>query len=372
MAQIRPERIRELTARARREVDEGLLPGCQLALGFAGELVHFESLGEANDDTRFCLFSATKPFVAGVIWHLLAEGALSLSDRIAERIPEFGNHGKEAITLEQVLLHTSGFPAAPLGTPAWWTREGRVGAFARWRLNWEPGTRYEYHPTSAHWVLAELIERVTGRDYRDVVEERVTEPCGLPRILGIARGKQDDIAELVGVGEFATPEELEAVFGVRELPAGEVNEEALLFFNDARTRELGVPGGGGVGRAADLALFYQAVLHNPGGLWDAATLEDARSHVRNELPDPLLGVAANRTLGLVQAGGDGLAHARGLGRTVSPRAIGHNGAGGQIAWGDPETGLSFGYVTNGLDRHEVRQPRRGTALSSRAALCAEA
>ncbi len=370
MTAIRPEAVRSLMERARREIDDGFLPGCQVALGFEGELVHFESLGDATDDTLFCIFSATKPFVASAVWHLLAEGALALSDRVAEHIPEFGTNGKAEITLEQVMLHTAGFPAAPLGPPAWWTREGRLEAFSKWRLNWEPGTCYEYHPTSAHWVLAELIERATGQDYRDVVEERVTAPAGLRRVLGIPAEEQGRIADLVGVGEYATAEELEAVFGIRALPASEVNEDVMLFFNDARTRELGVPGGGGYGRAADLALFYQAILHNPGTIWDPDTLEDARSHVRNHLPDPLMGVPANRTLGLLQAGDDGKGNLRGFGRAVSPRAIGHNGAGGQLAWADPETGLSFGYTTNGLDRHEIRQPRRGTALSSLAAACA--
>jgi CubicO group peptidase (beta-lactamase class C family) len=79
---------------------------------------------------------------------------------------------------------------------------------------------------------------------------------------------------------------------------------------------------------------------------------------------------ASRSLGLLVAGDDGMANVRGLGRTVSPRAFGHNGAGGQLAWADPATGLSLGYVTNGYDRHEVRQPRRGTAISSLAAVCA--
>lgn len=370
MATIQPEAVRALMERARREVDEGLLPACQVALGFEGELVHFESLGDANDDTRFCIFSATKPFVASVVWTLLAEGKLSVDEPVAEKIPEFGSNGKDEITLEQVMLHTAGFPSAPLGPPTWWTREGRVSAFGTWRLNWAPGTRYEYHPTSAHWVLAELIERTTGQDFCDALEERVTGPVGLPRILGIPGEAQATITDLVGVGDYATPDELEAVFGVRELPGSEVNEDVMLFFNEAETRELGVPGGGGYCRAADLALFYQALLHNPGAIWDADTLEDARSHVRNRLPDPLMGVPANRTLGLLQAGDDGKANLRGFGRSVSKRAIGHNGAGGQLAWADPETGLSFGYVTNGLDRHEIRQPRRGTSLSSLAAACA--
>ncbi len=66
---------------------------------------------------------------------------------------------------------------------------------------------------------------------------------------------------------------------------------------------------------------------------------------------------------------DGYAFARGFGRTVSGRAFGHGGAGGQIAWGDPTTGISVGYTTNGfLDAMAIG--RRGTAISSLAANCA--
>ncbi len=168
----------------------------------------------------------------------------------------------------------------------------------------------------------------------------------------------------------ATPDELEATFGIRELPVTEVTEAALLGFNNPRVKALGVPGGGGVIRAADLAMFYQALLHNPGGVWKPDVLADVTTNVRNRLPDPLSNTPANRSLGLILAGDDGRSHIRGMGRTVSPGTFGHNGAGGQLAWADPATGLSFGYCTNGLDANAVREPRRGTALSSLAAVCA--
>jgi CubicO group peptidase (beta-lactamase class C family) len=82
-----------------------------------------------------------------------------------------------------------------------------------------------------------------------------------------------------------------------------------------------------------------------------------------------MGTPANRSLGLIIAGDDGKAGARGMGHTVSARAFGHNGAGGQIAWADPATGLSFCYLTNGLDQDELRQWRRTTGIGSRAANC---
>jgi CubicO group peptidase (beta-lactamase class C family) len=100
-------------------------------------------------------------------------------------------------------------------------------------------------------------------------------------------------------------------------------------------------------------------------------LADATGHVRNRLGDPLFGMPANRTLGLVQAGDDGLAFLRGFGTTASPRSFGHNGAGGQIAWADPVSGLSLAYLTNGIDANAIRQGRRGIEISTLAGSCAE-
>ena len=105
------------------------------------------------------------------------------------------------------------------------------------------------------------------------------------------------------------------------------------------------------------------------GVWKPEILEDATSRVRNTKPDRWTRVPANRALGVVIAGDDAKANLRGFGHTQSPRTFGHNGAGGQVAWADPESGLSFAYVTNGLDDHILRQGRRGISLSSHAAVC---
>jgi CubicO group peptidase (beta-lactamase class C family) len=364
-------RLDELRTRVRREIDSGLLPSCQFALARDGQLAAFETVGDAGTDTRYVIFSATKAFVASACWLLMGEDKLDIDRRVVEYIPEFATNGKNVVTVEEVLLHTSGFPRAPLGPPAWADRERRLEAFARWRLNWEPGTAHEYHPTSAHWVLAELIERIAGQDYRDFIHERVTQPLGLPRVLGIAPAEQRGIAELSLCGEPASPDELEAIFGMRELPVTEVTDEALLSFNRPEVRAVGVPGGGGIATAATVALFYQALLHNTDKLWDPGVLADATGTVRNMFSDFLaLGAPANRALGVIVAGDDGNANKRGFGHTQSPRTFGHNGAGGQVAWVDPESGISFCYLTNSRDRNPIREGRRGIGISSRAAVCA--
>ena len=370
MATLNKDKVDQLLTRARREIDQGLLPSCQVALAIDGNVEVFETLGDATPSTRYAIFSSTKAFVAGAVWVLIGEGKVDIGKRVADYIPEFGANGKEDITVEQVMLHTSGFPHAPMDFVSGATSEGRIRIFAKWRLNWDPGTSYEYHATSAHWVLAEIIERVSGQDFRDFVEQRITRPAGITRrVLGVPRDEQDGIATLVNVGEPPSPEELQAALGISELPVTEVTPEALISFNDPAVREVGVPGGGGIMTAADLATYYQALLLNPGGIWDADVLRDATGNVRSMVPDRWFGVPASRALGVVVAGNDGRGHLRGFGKTGSPRIFGHGGAGGQIAWADPDTGLSFGYTTNGLDQHTLRQARRGVALSSIAAEC---
>jgi CubicO group peptidase (beta-lactamase class C family) len=367
MSRLNAKAVGELLDRAQRDIDSGLLPSCQIALAIDGELEVFETYGDATNDTRYIVYSATKAFVAGAMWSLIGDSLVDPSQLVTRYIPEFATNGKDVITLEQVMLHTSGFPAGPLHPVTGDTSEGRTDAFAKWRLNWEPGTRFEYHPSAAHWVLAEIIERVTGQDYGDVIEQRVTTPAGLQRVL---RGVPHTAAHLSSTGEPATAEELQAVFGISEYPVGEVTHEALLGFNLPEVQRVGMPGGGGVMRAADLALYYQAILHNPGEMWRPDVLADVTTNVRNHFPDPVLGQPANRTLGLIQAGADGKSNLRGMGRTVSSQTVGHNGAAGQIAWGDPVSGLSFGYCTNGLDAHMLREHRRTTALASLAGVCA--
>jgi CubicO group peptidase (beta-lactamase class C family) len=357
-----------LVTRARREIDSGLLPSCQLAIARHGEIVLDVTLGDATPDTRYVIFSCTKALVASAIWLLIGDDALDPSVRVAEIIPEFAANGKEAVTVEQLLTHTAGFPRAPLGPPDWYTREARLARFERWRLTFPPGSKFEYHPTSAHWVLAEVIERVSGTDYREFVRRRILEPLGLTRLaLGVPEDQQSDVAPLSGRGEEATPDELEAAIGVRELPVTEVTEAVLLGFNVPANLALGVPGGGAVSTAADFALFYQALLDDPGNVWAGDVRLDGISEIRNRYPDER-GVPANRTLGLVVAGDDGKSAGRGMGHTVSAEAFGHNGAGGQIAWADPATGLSFVYLTNGLDRNVLREWRRTSGLASRAAI----
>lgn len=366
---IDPTKVEALLARVRREVDEGLSPAVQIAVAHEGRVVVDETFG-APPDSRFLAFSATKALVAAAIWRLIDAGEVDVLTSAATYVPEFATNGKDVVTVENLLTHTGGFPWAPLGPNRWSTSAGRREAFSRWRLTLDPGTTFVYHPTAGHWVLGEILSTVTGMDHADAIEELVTAPLGLPRLLGIALDQQDGILDAVGIGEPPAPEEMEEAYGVKidisELISPDVALAALTSLNDPDARVVGVPGGGGVLRAADIALLYQGLLHNTGQLWSQEALVEGTQRVRMMLPD-VWGVPASRTLGLVVAGEDGLGYRRGFGRTASAKAFGHNGAGGQLAFGDPVTGLSVGYLTAALDQNMIRQARRDVAIGSLAA-----
>lgn len=320
----------------------------------------------ASDDTLYCLFSSTKGIVASAVWALLEEGLLRTEERVAEIIPEFGTNGKDVVTVEQVLLHIAGFPLAPMRATDWDDRERRLANFARWRLTFEPGTQYIYHATSAHWVLAEIIERRTGQDFRRYLRQRILDPLGLDDLyVGLPHELTGRVADVYHV---VPPEPPPGGWG-------EVTPEAILSFNTPEVRRVGVPGGGGIGNAAMLALYYGALVNGGesplgGRVLKPETIEMATT-VRTQPfhRDPMFGHAVNRALAVVVHGDDAEANLRGFGNTASARAFGHGGAGGQIAWGDPETGISLGYCTHGFV-DMVTTGRRTQAIGSLAGLCA--
>jgi CubicO group peptidase (beta-lactamase class C family) len=168
-----------------------------------------------------------------------------------------------------------------------------------------------------------------------------------------------------------TPQEYKDL-GMRVPPETEVTESAILSFNTPEVRAVGVPGGGAFATASAMTLFYQALLHggnSHASPWSMQTLLDARRVRSGDFTDLLFKKPANRALGLIISG-DKSRNFRGFGKTNSPEAFGHNGAGGQLVWADAATGISFTYLTPGHDRNSVRQGSRGVAISSLAAVCA--
>jgi CubicO group peptidase (beta-lactamase class C family) len=375
-------KLAELFERAEQEVRDGLLPSAQIALARDGRIAGMRTVGsvthegreaEATNETLYCIFSATKALTSAAAWLLIQDGKLDTDEVVAEIVPEFGSHGKDGIRVEQLLTHTSGFPHAPFRPAEFSNRKRRLERFVQWRLNWEPGSRFEYHPTSSMYVVAEIIERRSGSTYGEFIRKRIAAPLDLEDLwVGLPRELHGRLADCVYVGEALTEADYRER-GIAPPPVTEVTEDAILGFNRPEVREAGIPAGGGTMTAAEIALFYQALVNDGtplGGpqIWKPETLRDALRVRSGELRELQAGYLANRALGVIIAG-DARRTARGFGRSNSERSFGHRGAGGQIGWADPETGISVGYCTNGHDRDPLRWMRRCVEISGKAAVC---
>ena len=99
-----PAKVEELFKRAEREVSEGLLPSCQIAIARNGKVGAIKTFGHAvqggvdqpaTDDTLYCVFSCTKAIMSSAIWILIGDGKLEIGERAADIVPEFGSNGKE-------------------------------------------------------------------------------------------------------------------------------------------------------------------------------------------------------------------------------------------------------------------------------------
>ncbi len=349
--------VDELVGRVAHDVDKGLVPAAQVAVAVDGHLVVAESFGTATADHRLPLFSASKVLPSAAVWRLFANGEVRPDQPVVEVLPWFVGGGKEGVTIEHLLLHTAGLANAPLGPPEWFDAEQRRAKMATWYCKTPAGETFAYHPTSAAWVLSEVISSIVGSDHRSAIHSLTTAPHELPAMLGI-----DDttvrVCDVVAVGAERADDP--------GLPP-EVTDDSLLRFNDHDTRALGVPGAGGFARAADMAMLYQALLFDEHNWWSRPVLDDVTGTVRVTQLDVLRGVSANRTRGLICAGDDGHAAMRGFASTCSSAAFGHDGAAGQVAWADPATGMSCCFLTAGIDRDVARQYRRAIGISNRAA-----
>jgi len=331
------ERLMELVTR---HVAEGRYPGAQLALARHGKLALTRTLGDARldpkrvaarDDTLWLLYSNTKVLTACAVWILADRGALSFTDTVAAHVPGFEANGKGEITIIQLLTHQAGFPSAEVLPQVWDDHELLGRTVCGFSLEWAPGSKVHYHRLAAHWTAAVLIEALTKADYRTFIREQVIVPLGLGDdvFVGLPDAQHERAADMHEPGPDGRP--------VKRA------EE-----NNAPARRAGTPGGGGYGTARGMAAFYQMLL--AGGTLGGRRLLSPRTvayvlrNYTGDRPDGYMGMPMHRGLGPHLRGTTDTI--RGLGSLASPRTFGHGGVGSSYCWADPDSGVSFAYVTN--------------------------
>lgn len=135
-------------------------------------------------DTKFRLGSITKQFTAVLILQLAAEGKLSLDDKVTKHLPDYRKDTGDRFTIAQLLNHTAGVPNYT--NPAFFQGESRnpytvpdfVKKFCSGDLEFEPGTKFAYS-NSGYFLLGAIIEKLTGKTYAQVLQERLLDPVGM-------------------------------------------------------------------------------------------------------------------------------------------------------------------------------------------------
>ncbi len=245
-----PAKVEALFIRAEREIKDGLLPSSQIAIARKGKIAAMRTVGRAvqggaekpaTNETFYCIFSCTKAIMSSAVWLLMQDGSSTRVKRSPTSVPEFGTNGKDRITIEQVLLHVSGFPAAPFDPLDWADRKKRLERFSHWRLEFPVGSKFFYHPTAGFWIIAEIIERKTGQDFRQFIRNRIAIPLGIPDLrVGLPRELTSRVADIIYLNEPLSEEEKKKL-GFPDIPPSEVNEENIMRFNLPELREVGVP-----------------------------------------------------------------------------------------------------------------------------------
>lgn len=163
--------------------------GAQILLAAYGLSRKYASATELSEDpiaatidTFYDLASITKLFTTTCVMHLVEQGKLTLDEPVATWLPDFAAGGKEAVTLRQLLTHTSGLPADVWLWKLAPTPVERMQRELTTPLSAPPDTRYLYSDLGLI-AIGHLLERLTDARLDAVIRDTVTRPLGLGQTL---------------------------------------------------------------------------------------------------------------------------------------------------------------------------------------------
>lgn len=296
-------------------------------------------------------FSSGKPITAVALAQLEANGRIAWDDPVQRWIPEFGAHGKEAVTLRHILTHTGGFrgaDAVPEATP--WSETIERICSASLEPNATPGEFAAYH-THASWaILAEVIQRAADEPFEDVIKNHVFRPAGMDEShVRISPGK---FGELTG-----------RLAQMHMTDRGQVDGD--LFWNTSECADVLRPGAFLRGPIRDLGRFYGALLEEPSPLLRRGTIDLMTRRHRERKFDDTFKHIVDFGLGFIinsrRYGVETVPY--GCGRHAEESAFGHGGQQTSCAFADPENGLVVAWVFNGLPGVRIHH-KRGRELNT--------
>ncbi|ORW06169.1 serine hydrolase domain-containing protein [Mycobacterium kyorinense] len=322
-----------------------------------------------REDTLATVLSTTKGLSSTCVHQLVERGEIDLDAPVARYWPEFGQAGKEAITIAMVMSHRSGVIGPRTRMP--WEKVAdwefvcdQLAAAEPW---WEPGTAQGYHMTTFGFILGEVVRRVTGKTIGQYLRAEIAEPLGIDVHIGLSPAAQHRCADLVNkphirkmladVNAPGYPTSLDQhpkaglAVSMGFAPDDELGSNDLQLW-----RALEFPGTNAQVSALGLATFYNALAQEK--LLSRRHMELIRV--------PQGGFETDLVLGPRVAD-----HGWGLGYMLNQRCVngpnphifGHGGLGGSFGFVDLEHRIGYAYVMNRFDATKANADPRSVALS---------
>lgn len=315
-------------------------------------------------DTLALSFSTTKG-IASTVVHILADrGLIDYDEKVMSYWPEFGQNGKENITVREVMAHQSGlYHIRQMIDHAdqmidW---NYMIKAIEESKPVHEPGTQIGYHGLSYGYLVGEIIRRVTGKSIAEVVAEELAEPMGLDGLyIGTPDIELRRVAELVGdnggrvpalefgqalrgpvknlqslLNRFGIKIEIASVLDI--MPRG----ISTVDFGADKVLSQSIPSINGTFTARSLARVY-AMLAQRGELEGKRYISKETFYRATQLQHPPKGQLWMPFDIKWRLGWHGIGTLNGF----LPEAFGHFGFGGSGAWADPSRELSFAIIVN--------------------------
>ncbi len=346
---IRDEEIATRFPRTHRMIQQGIDErrhlGMQVSLSIDGQPLADFALGDnipgspLSHDTLMPWLSSGKPITAAAVLRLIDGGDLRLDQPVREVIPEFGERGKEDVTIRHLLTHTVGLRPIHAGWPekSWDEILAKVCSTAI-RAGWRLGQQAAYDPHRTWFVLGEILQRIHQRPIELILRREVLEPLGMNSSgLAVPDGRLESLAPRIGVMHALQGEEL--------VPTS-------LHLRPAISAPS--PGSSFRGPARELGRFYEMLLRG-GASADGTqflaerTVREMTRRQREGMFDETFQHQVDFGLGLIinsnRYGWETVPY--GFGRHAADASWGHGGSQSSIGFADPVHRLVVVAIANG-------------------------
>jgi len=329
------------------------------------------------ENTAAIIFSVSKGILAICAYVLAQERRLDFDAPVGRYWPEFGAHGKAAITVRQAMSHRGGVPCLDIDLTkeeviAW---EPVILAIEKQQPPYSPDAGHVYHALTYGWLVGEVIRRVTGLSPGSYFRKAIGDSLDLHAWIGLPASARHSVAWMEAPlpdEDSETAREAARLAATNECVQRSVSPgKAFAFpadgdyvtFNDPTIQFAEIPGANGIATPRSLARLYAACVTDLG---------EGRLLTDSSINDATVVLSAGPQLsGMPDDGsrwGTGFQLSSPPAQPMlGPRSFGHAGAGGQLAFADPELGVGFAYLSNQMGGYGDARARELT-LALRSAL----